>query len=75
MLAVWAYQTEDVLWEQIDYLMAHGGSGCVLGEAGCEDCWRLARMIETLLIPFRVDHYEMSDRRNGGNSSNRAASE
>ncbi len=40
----------DVLIEQIEYLLAHGGDGC---PKGCADCARLSGVEALLLRPFQ----------------------
>lgn len=38
-----------VMWEQMEYLMAHDGSSC---HPGCPDCRRLEQLRYHLLKPF-----------------------
>jgi len=39
-----------VLWEQMEYLMAHAGSSC---SPDCPDCTRLEQVRRYLLQPFK----------------------
>lgn len=38
----------DVLYEQMDYLLAHAGHD----EPGCSDCLRLRQVVSALMRPF-----------------------
>jgi len=42
---------QDVLFEQLSYLISHAGCGC---PAGCATCDRLSRVLAPLLEPFRA---------------------
>jgi hypothetical protein len=39
----------DVMFDQLEYLAAHGAQSC---RRGCEDCARLAQVKTLLLVPF-----------------------
>jgi len=39
-----------VMWEQMEYLMAHAGSSC---HPDCPDCTRLEQVMRHLLQPFK----------------------
>ncbi len=43
-----APELTDVLYEQMDYLLAHAGHNT----AGCADCARLAKVVRVLMQPF-----------------------
>jgi len=42
-------QLADVLFDQLDYLISHGGQVC---RPGCPDCARLEQIKKLLLVPF-----------------------
>jgi hypothetical protein len=43
--------TTDVMFDQLEYLLAHDNQGC---QAGCQDCIRLREVAGWLLQPFRA---------------------
>jgi hypothetical protein len=44
-----AAATSDVLFDQLEFLIAHSGEGC---QADCADCARREQVSNLLLLPF-----------------------
>jgi len=49
-----------VMFDQLDYLLAHAGENCA---PGCEDCVRLYQVKNWLLLPFRSNRVRSRARR------------
>ena len=45
-----AASTVDVMWEQMEFLVAHAGEAC---KPGCPECNRLEQVKRCLLQPFQ----------------------
>jgi len=47
----------DVMFDQLEYLLAHESQDC---SAGCKDCERLKAVGDWLLLPFRTSGRDQS---------------